>query len=162
MGVIAVFTLQETPAKTKGWLTEEDKRFLELRTKFMYGGGAMKAKNEFRWPDVIQALKVSYPSIEIWCWVPHWLNESVRSHLDHLAHRYLQYHGVVRVLTLTSDDREKHGLYRSRCSRSFSSPVHLRQLLRCGKWILQRQISPAGVYCSYTLAVRLRVSSANH
>lgn len=59
VGVIAVFTLQETPAKTKGWLTVEDKRFLELRAKFIYGGGALKTKNEFAWPDVIKALKVS-------------------------------------------------------------------------------------------------------
>lgn len=58
VGVIAVFSLQETPAKTKGWLSEQDKRYLELRTKFMYGGGAMKSKNEFRWPDVVQAMKV--------------------------------------------------------------------------------------------------------
>lgn len=63
VGLAAVFTLQDTPQKTKGWLTMEDKRFLELRTKFMYGGGGMGAKNEFRWPDVVKAMKVSRASL---------------------------------------------------------------------------------------------------
>lgn len=58
VGLIAVFTLQDTPQRTK-WLTEEDKRFLELRTKFMYGGGGMGAKNAFSWNDVIKAVKES-------------------------------------------------------------------------------------------------------
>jgi hypothetical protein len=62
VGVIAIFTLQDTPAKTKRWLDEKDKRFLQLRTKFLYGGGAMGAKDEFRWPDVVQAIKVRYMS----------------------------------------------------------------------------------------------------
>lgn len=59
VGLIAIFTLQDTPAKTKGWLTETDKRFLQLRTRFMYGGGGSKAKDEFQWADVVQAAKVS-------------------------------------------------------------------------------------------------------
>ena len=59
VGLIAIFTLQDTPAKTKGWLSTEDKRFLELRTRFLYGGGASKAKDEFRWVDVVEAVKVS-------------------------------------------------------------------------------------------------------
>lgn len=58
VGLAAVFTLQDTPQRTK-WLTVEDKRFLELRTKFMYGGGGMGAKNAFSWHDVIKAVKVS-------------------------------------------------------------------------------------------------------
>lgn len=68
VGLIAIFTLQDTPQKTKKWLSTEDKRFLELRTKFMYGGGGMGAKNEFRWPDVVKAMKVcsSSPHREIW------------------------------------------------------------------------------------------------
>ena len=58
VGLVAVFTLQDTPQRTK-WLTEEDKRFLELRAKFMYGGGGMGAKNAFSWGDVAKAVKVS-------------------------------------------------------------------------------------------------------
>lgn len=57
VGVVAIFTLQDTPAKTR-WLSDQDKEFLRLRTKFLYGGGAMGAKDEFRWPDVVQACKV--------------------------------------------------------------------------------------------------------
>jgi len=57
VGLVAVFTLQDTPQRTK-WLTLEDKRFLELRAKFMYGGGGMGAKNAFSWGDVVKAVKV--------------------------------------------------------------------------------------------------------
>ena len=62
VGLVAVFTLQDTPQRTK-WLTEEDKRFLELRAKFMYGGGGMGAKNAFSWGDVVKAVKVSTPDL---------------------------------------------------------------------------------------------------
>lgn len=63
VGLVAVFTLQDIPRRTK-WLTEEDKRFLELRAKFMYGGGGMGAKNAFSWSDVVKAVKVRPIGVE--------------------------------------------------------------------------------------------------
>lgn len=97
VGIVAIFTLQDTPARTKGWLDDRDKEFLRLRTKFMYGGGGMGAKDEFRWPDVVQAVKVGQP-IVIWL-------TAVRSHLGCVPDRHLQHDGAVRLLAVSADDR---------------------------------------------------------
>ncbi|OCF75005.1 hypothetical protein I204_03853 [Kwoniella mangroviensis CBS 8886] len=62
IGMIAMFTLQETPQKTKKWLNDKEKRFLLLRSKYMYGGGRMGSKDEFSLKDVMKALK----SVHVW------------------------------------------------------------------------------------------------
>ncbi|WRT63104.1 uncharacterized protein IL334_000007 [Kwoniella shivajii] len=57
VGILALFTLQETPQKTKKWLNDREKRFLALRSKFLYGGGRMGSKDDFALADV---------SIHVW------------------------------------------------------------------------------------------------
>ena len=59
VGIIAMFTLQETPAQTKKWLSEREKRFLVLRSRFMYGGNKIGTKDEFKFSDAVSAMKVS-------------------------------------------------------------------------------------------------------
>lgn len=134
VGVVAVFTLQETPAKTKGWLTEQDKRFLELRAKFMYGGGALKTKNEFAWPDVIKALKVSPSWVKS---VGQYTKRAVCSHLGDLTNCYLQHHGTLRVLAIATNHCQEYGLHGCGRSRSVGSAVHLCQHMRRREWFLQ-------------------------
>jgi len=60
VGVLALFVLQETPEQTKKWLSEDEKRFLVLRAKYLYGGNKIGSKDEFKLTDVAQALKVSH------------------------------------------------------------------------------------------------------
>ncbi|WWC91102.1 uncharacterized protein L201_006043 [Kwoniella dendrophila CBS 6074] len=69
IGLIALFTLQETPQKTKGWLSDKEKRFLLLRSKFMYGGGKMGAKDEFSLKDVVKVFKSSHVWILSFCFI---------------------------------------------------------------------------------------------
>lgn len=102
VGLIAIFTLQETPAKTKGWLTETDKRFLALRTRYMYGGGASKAKDEFVWADVVEAVKVSPLLDRRKSKADFFFFFQVCPHLDSLPYRYLQHHGTIWLCFVTS------------------------------------------------------------
>nr|XP_019012051.1 uncharacterized protein I206_02889 [Kwoniella pini CBS 10737]OCF50832.1 hypothetical protein I206_02889 [Kwoniella pini CBS 10737] len=69
VGIVALFTLQETPQKTKKWLNDREKRFLLLRSKFLYGGGRMGSKDEFSLKDVIKALKSSHVWIIAFCYI---------------------------------------------------------------------------------------------
>ncbi|WVW80169.1 hypothetical protein I302_102146 [Kwoniella bestiolae CBS 10118] len=69
VGIIAMFTLQETPQKTKKWLSEREKRFLALRSKYMYGGGRMGSKDEFSLKDALKALKSEHVWILSFCFI---------------------------------------------------------------------------------------------
>jgi hypothetical protein len=58
VGILALFILQETPAQTKKWLSDRERRFLILRAKYLYGGNKLGSKDEFKLADVVAALKV--------------------------------------------------------------------------------------------------------
>nr|XP_018264739.1 uncharacterized protein I303_02918 [Kwoniella dejecticola CBS 10117]OBR86897.1 hypothetical protein I303_02918 [Kwoniella dejecticola CBS 10117] len=69
VGIVALFTLQETPQKTKKWLNDREKRFLLLRSKYLYGGGRMGSKDDFSLKDVAKALKSAHVWIISFCFI---------------------------------------------------------------------------------------------
>jgi hypothetical protein len=155
VGLIAVFTLQDTPQKTRGWLSETDKRFLELRTKFMYGGGGMGSKNDFRWPDVVKAMKASSGFNQ---GRTLWLIFAVDSHLDPGFRSHLQHHSPLRFLAFSTHNRAKYGFHRSRCSGIECPALHICLNL-CGRfWALLGQVQAPGLYRYLSLDIRFHVS----
>lgn len=58
VAIAAFFLLQETPEKQGKWLDEEERRFLVLRSKFLYGADKSGSSNAFNYLDMVRALKV--------------------------------------------------------------------------------------------------------
>lgn len=59
IAIISFWWIQERPAKQKGWLSEQEARYLVLRNQFMYGADRSGSTDEFSWRDVLSAGKVS-------------------------------------------------------------------------------------------------------
>ncbi|WVQ83331.1 hypothetical protein IAT38_005470 [Cryptococcus sp. DSM 104549] len=57
VAVVMFFLLQETPEKQGKWLNDEERRFLVLRSKFLYGSDKSGASDEFKLSHFVQALK---------------------------------------------------------------------------------------------------------
>ncbi|ORY30195.1 major facilitator superfamily domain-containing protein [Naematelia encephala] len=57
VAMLAFFFLQETPEKQGKWLKEDERRFLVLRNKFMYGGEKGASDDTFRMKDFVTSLK---------------------------------------------------------------------------------------------------------
>lgn len=60
MAILAFFWIQDRPAKQGGWLEPDERQYLVLRNRFMYGAAraGTGSKDEFNWRDIVSALKV--------------------------------------------------------------------------------------------------------